>query len=558
MGLFLMGMKMMGDSLTKSTGSQVRQLLIKLTQNRFLAFLTGIFTTMVFQSSTATSVMLVSFVNSRLMKFTNTVAMIFGAAIGATLTIQLIAFRLTDYSLTLVAAGFILYLISRQPKFRSISLSVIGFGILFLGMGLMSESIEPFKNMEGFTGFLSKLEHPLAGLLAGACMTALMQSSSAFIGILIVLSGKGILTLEAAVPMIIGANIGTAITVVIAAIGGSKESKQVALAHTLFKVIGALIIVWFIPAFVHFIVKISPHSGLLPGVPVAADLPRQIANAHTVFNTLIAFVFLPFTAMFARFVQRLLPAGAEKHPSLATWYIDDNLLRTPDLALRMARQEVLRMMEIAQRMAEDIISPFMDKKSEALVKIRIREEEINYLRDAINGYLLKIVRHDLTSSQVQEAYQMMFAIDEFEQIGDVIAGSMAEKAEKWCNRDYHFSREGKVEILDFHLKTLKILYRVYATFEASDQKGIRKEARKSKMKYSQFRKIYFDLERQHYERLRLEVEESVDSSRTHLEIIGALKNIGSHATNIARIMLKEKPNGSESSNRSQLEGSSQG
>lgn len=540
LGLFLMGIRMMSDSLTKSTGNQIRDLLAKLTHNKYVSFLIGIIITMIFQSSSATTVMLVSFVNSRLMKFSNTVGIIFGAAVGATVTIQLIAFRLTDYALTAVALGFILYVASRQQKSRSISLSIIGFGILFLGMNLMSQSIEPFKTAEGFTNILLKLEHPVMGIVVGALLTALIQSSSAFIGILIILGGQGLISLTASVPLLIGANIGTAITALIAAAGGSRESKQVALAHTLFKTIGALIIVWFIPIFVRLIANLSP------------DVPRQIANAHTVFNTIIALLFLPFTNLYARFISKLLPLREEKHATPSAWYIDEGLLHTPSLALSVARQEVLRMMGIAQRMTEDILIPFMERKMSVLDKIKEREKEINFLRDAINGYLVKVVRQDVTSKQVEEAYQMMYAVDEFEQIGDVLSISLFDKAENWCNGSLNFSAQGREELQEFHLKTMKILYMVYSTFSEAEHMGAVKEARRSKEKYNQYRKQFFDLEKQHYERLKLDVEDSAESSRTHMEIIGSLRVIGSHAINIARIILKEHKNGSESANRSQL------
>jgi phosphate:Na+ symporter len=544
LGLFLMGMKMMSDSLTKSTGNQIRDLLSRLTQNRFVAFLIGIFTTMIFQSSSATTVMLVSFVNSRLMKFAGTVGIILGAAVGATVTIQLIAFRLADYALSVIAFGFLLYLISGKQKVRSISLSVIGFGILFLGMNLMSQSIEPLRNAGWFSLILTELENPWAGILTGAVLTALIQSSSAFIGILIVLAGQGMLTLDASVPLLIGANIGTAITAIIAAISGSRESKQVALAHTLFKVTGALIIVWFIPPFIRLVTEISP----------AGSIPRQIANAHTVFNVIIALAFLPFTGSFARLINLIMPLRDERHHVLQTWYIDDGLMHTPALALRVARQEVLRMMETAQRMTEDIIIPFMERKDKVVAKIREREKELNYLRDAINSYLVRIIRQDVTAAQVEEAYQMMYAVDEFEQIGDILAVTLCDKAESWCQSSTNFSEQGKEEILDFHLRTLKILYHTYRTFSEADMKGALKGAKKSKEKYSHYRNLFFELEKQHYERLKMEIGESIETSRTHMEIIASLKVIGSHATNIARIILKEEKNGGESADRRKLEG----
>jgi len=550
LGLFLMGIKMMSDSLTKSTGNQIRDLLARITHNNFVAFLIGIITTMVFQSSSATTVMLVSFVNSRLMKFRNTVGIIFGAAIGATVTIQLIAFRLTDYSLTIIAVGFLMYIISKQQNLKSISITILGFGILFLGMNLMSESMEPLKNSDRFTSILLNLEQPALGILTGALLTALIQSSSAFIGILNVLAGQGLISLSAAVPLIIGANIGTAITAVIASAGGSRESKQVALAHTLFKTAGALIIVWFIPFFIELIGQITPDG--------KGAIPRQIANAHTVFNVIIALIFLPFTQGYARLINKLLPLREDKHKAPSTWYINEGLLHSPALALSVARQEVLRMMEIAQRMTEEIILPFMERRNSILEKIGEREKELNFLRDAIHQYLVKIIRQDVTSSQVNEAYQMMYAVDEFEQIGDIISINLKDKAQKWCDSNFNFSPEGKQELLDFHQKTMVILYQAYSTFSEVNPSEAFMGAKKSKASYTQFRKEFFELEKQHYNRLKLDIEDSAESSRTHMEIMGSLKVIGSHATNIARIILKERNNGSKSANRSQLEGSSEG
>jgi phosphate:Na+ symporter len=550
LGLFLMGIKMMGDSLTKTTGDSVRNLLSKLTTNNFKAFLTGIFTTIIFQSSSATTVMLVTFVNSRLIKFINTVAIIFGAAIGATITIQLIAFRLTDYALTIVAAGFLLYLLSKKQHLRGISITIIGFGILFLGMNIMSESMEPFKTSEKLVSILVTLENPVTGLLAGALLTALIQSSSAFIGILIVLSGQGLISLSAAVPLIIGANIGTAITAIIASAGCSRESKQVALAHTLFKVIGALIIVWFIPYFVEIVQQFTANGN--------DSISRQIANAHTLFNTIIAFLFLPFSKPYARLINKILPLKEDKHVALSTWYISDGLLHTPSLALSVARQEVLRMMEITQRMTEDILIPFMERRKDLLDKIREKEKEVNFLRDAINNYLVKIIRQDVTSAQVQETYQMMYAIDEFEQIGDILSVNLLNKAERWCDSKMNFSEEGQKEIRDFHAKTMSILYQAYTTFSEGNKPKAISGAKKSKASYNQFRTAFFELEKQHYNRLKMDVEESVESSRTHMEIIGSLKVIGSHATNIARIILKEHKNGAESPHRAELERSTEG
>jgi len=377
-------------------------------------------------------------------------------------------------------------------------------------------------------------------------------------GVLIILGGQGLITLNAAVPMLIGSNMGTAVTALIASAGGSREAKQVALAHTLYKVIGSLIIIWFIPPFVKLVVDVSPVAKGLGSEALYAAIPRQIANAHTLFNVAIALLFLPFTDPFAKWVCRLLPLREEKHEAPSTWYLDEGLINSPALALSVARQEVLRMMEVTQRMTEEIMIPFLERKSEILDKIRGQEKEVNFLRDAINSYLVRISRQDVTPGQVQEAYQMMYAIDEFEQIGDIVSVTLVDKAEKWCKNNYNFSQQGRQELQEFHQKTLNLLYQTYTTFREGNRKWAIKGAKKSKDQYNQYRKQFFELEKQHYDRLKMEVEDSIESSRTHMEIIGSLKIIGSHATNIARIMLKEEKNGSESANRSQLERSTEG
>ena len=527
MGLFLMGIRMMSDSLTRSTGNQMRNLLARLTRNRFVSFFSGILVTMVFQSSSATTVMLESLVNSRLLRMASTIGVILGAAIGATVTVQIIAFRITDLALPVMAAGFVAWLAFRNPRARNGSLALIGFGLLLFGMQLMSQSVEPVKSQPALLQMMGQLERPWAGLLAGILLTALMQSTTAFMGILIILGGQGLLGLEAAVPMLVGANLGTAVTAIIAAAGTSRESRQVALAHTLFKAGGALLIIWWIPSFARLVEALSIAEG-------QQAIPRQIANAHTVFNILAALAFLPLTGVLARLVKRLLPDKELPQPALATWYLDDGLLHSPSLALRLAQQEVQRMMETARRMTDAVMEAFLKKEVSVLHLVEEGEAELDYLRDAIRAYLVNIVRN-ATGRQVEEAFQMMYALDEYEQIGDLVSGHLTEKAREWCTSAVQFSDLGKADLQAFRTRTLDLLDQSRQTFGA----GNLRQAHRSKEAYNRFRRAFFELERQHYERLKQDVENSAESSSIHLEIIGTLKSIGSHATNIARVMLDE-------------------
>ncbi|MBN1414132.1 MAG: Na/Pi symporter [Bacteroidales bacterium] len=537
LAFFLFGIKMLSDGLQKSAGEQLYNVIERLTNNRFKSFLVGILITVMVQSSSATTVMLVSFVNSRLMQFTQTVGIILGAAVGGTITAQIIAFRIADYALLIIGLGFLPYMLLKNPKYRDISFAIMGFGMIFFGMHVMSQAMEPMQSMKEFIALLLILENPFLGILAGVLLTAIIQSSCAFVGILIILASQHLLTLTAAIPLIIGASLGTSITAIIASLGLSRESKQVALTHTLFKTTGAIIMVWFIPQLVDLVEIISPHTaaGSASHSFSPATMARQIANAYTVYNFVIALLFLPFTRQFANLVTRLLPVREEKVIMLKTWYLDANLLRTPTMALAVARQEILRMIQSTHRMTEDIIIPFIEKKSDKITSIKEREIEINFLRDKINAYLIQISRQDIESRLIEEVFAMMYTVNEFEQIGDIVSSGLCEKALWWINAGFSFSPKGKEEIQNFHFKTLKLLYYAYGVFRETN----RDKAKKMKSKYQDFRNMYIDFEKQHYQRLKEEVEESLDSSKTHLEVITSFKNIGSHATNIARIMLKK-------------------
>jgi phosphate:Na+ symporter len=537
LALFLLGLNMLSDGLQKSAGEKMRSMFERLTDNRLKAFLAGIVMTVMVQSSSATTVMLVSFVNSRLMRFSQTIGIILGASVGATITAQIIAFRLSDYALLIIGVSFLFYIALKRQKYRDISYAVMGFGIVFFGMYIMAQAIEPLQSMKGLVSLFTTLEEPVPGILVGILLAAVLQSSSAFVGILIIMGSQHLVTLSAAVPLLIGASLGTCVTAVIASLGSSRESKQVALAHTLFKATGALIMVWFIPQLVSLVEGISTGGayGETSRSFSSAVMARQIANAYTIYNLIIALLFMPFTRAFGRLVTRLLPAREEKAEALKTWYLDTNLLTTPHLALAVARQEILRMIQVTHRMAEEIIIPFIEKKPEIIDKVVQREEEINFLRDEINAYLVKISRKEISAGLVEEAYFMMYTVNEFEQIGDIISTSLGEKARWWCRSDFTFSAAGKEEIRHFHLQTLKLLYYAFGMFREFN----RTKAIKMKSKYEEFRDLYIDFEKQHYQRLKQEVEESIDSSKTHLEIITSFKNIGSHATNIARVMLKK-------------------
>lgn len=536
LGLFLLGMTMMSDGLQNAAGDKMRTVLSQITNNRFFAVGIGTFVTMIVQSSSATTVMLVSFVHSKLMKFRQTIGVILGAGIGTTITVQLIAFKITDYSLLFIGLGFMLNFLFSSTKIKSVGKSILGFGILFYGMQIMSESMYPLRSFSPFIESIIKLENPLIGILAGTIFTALIQSSAAFIGIMIILATQGLLSLEASIPLMFGANIGTAITAILASIKTDREAKQVALAHSLIKIIGVLLFLFWIPQFADLVRAISPKAAWLDGDfnSLGATVPRQIANAHTIFNIVLTCLILPFTNLFGRFIEKLLPLKFVEGIVLKTIYLDYGMVKNSSLALSLAKKETLRMGRLVQNMTGDIIIPYLVKKTEVIDEIKKMEEEVNFLRDQINDYILKITRENLNEERVKESFQLLYTVKEFEQIADLVSTNMINRAISWCSMNYEFSPEGKSEIVDYHTRTQKQISRALDVFESVNLE----KAKAMKDKYKQYRNLEIEFEKQHFERLRDEVSNTISSSKTHVELMTFLRAINGHATNIARILLK--------------------
>lgn len=537
LGLFLLGMITLSEGMRSAAGDRMRSILSSVTHNRFTSVGIGTLVTTIIQSSSATTIMLVSFVQSGLMKYRQTLGVILGAGIGTTITAQIIAFKLTDYALLLVAVGFVLNYFFKNDQVKYLGRVILGFGVLFYGMHVMSESMSPLKDYSPFIQTMLHLENPLIGILVGAVFTALIQSSSAFIGIMITLSIQGLLTLDASIPLILGANIGTSATALLATVKTGREARKVAISHTVFKIFGALLFVWWLPGLAEFVRGFSPVSVIDQGVLVDKQTSaRQIANVHMIYNVALTLILLPFLDLFARFIDRLYPKGeTQELPELKTYYLDKNVLKSSgSLALNLSKQEVLRVGAIVEDMLTHIIEPFLTKKRDNLEYIQNREREVNFLRDQIKDYLLKISRKDIEEPRLNEVFQLIYTIKELEQIADLISANLSEKAKGWCNSNLEFSEEGKSELLDYYNRALKQLHRAREVLDAVNLE----KAREMKKKYKKYRNMAIDLEKHHFERLKEEVNKSVSSSKTHLELIGTLKIINERATNIARILLK--------------------
>lgn len=539
LGLFLLGMEMMSEGMKKSAGDKMRTILGSLTSNRLIALGLGTFVTMIIQSSSATSVMLVGFVNSKLMKFRRTIGIILGANIGTTITAQLIAFKLTDYSLLMIAIGFGFMYFSKKQAYKFLGEAILGFGILFFGMHIMSEAMYPMRTFTPFIDLLQVLENPLLGILVGMIFTALLQSSSAFIGITIVLATQGLISLEAAIPLLLGSNIGTAITAFLASIKASKEAKKVAMANAFINLFGMLLLVLWIPAFANIIVEISPKSSLPVDDPqaMAETIPRQIANAHTIFNVMMAVIILPFTNLLAKLIDKILPEKElPEEEKMKTMYLDENLVSTPSLGMNLAKQEALRIGTITQDMLSDAILPFLTKQPHVLDDLSQKEKQVDFLAEEVNAYLMRISRQGVSSERTDEAFQIMYTVKELEEIADIIGNLLVSRAGTWIAGEVDFSKQGKKELIEYHVLTQKQLARAMDVFRDVNLE----KAKRMKAKHKKYRSIASDLEKQHYERMR-DTEKKLESSGdSHMELMTRLRTITHHSTNIARIMLDWK------------------
>ncbi|KPJ75388.1 MAG: hypothetical protein AMJ54_15170 [Deltaproteobacteria bacterium SG8_13] len=555
LAFFLYGMEKLSEGMKKAVGSKMRAILSALTNNRVIGLSVGAFVTMVIQSSSATTVMLVSFVQAGLMRFAQSLGVILGADIGTTVTAQLIAFKLTDYALLMIAVGFATRLFGKQNKTKNIGEILLGFGILFFGMKLMSDAMRPLRTYPEFVTLMNGLENPLLALLIGTLFTGLIQSSAAFIGIIIVLAQQGLITLEAGIPLVFGANIGTCITAGLASIGTSREAKRVALAHVLFKVGGVILFIFWIPAFADMIRGIAERLG--------SDAARQIANAHTIFNVSLGLVFLPFTSLFARLLLKILPEKKPREGVPPTeWHLDDSMIATPEFAIDLARTEIARMSKILGRMLRAIIIPFISDakwinrdarhKDEAALLVKeiptrdeiypeltllegldMREEKIDFLDEKIGEFLIQVARQELSDEQASEVYGMISIANDMESIGDIIHRSMLPLIDKKRALRSDFSEEGKEELMIYHVKVCKQISRLREAFLERNLATARRIMTKER-KYLDLESMY---RLRHLDRLHQQRKESVETHEIHTHLMDYLKQINVYTANIAKTFL---------------------
>ncbi|MCI5996969.1 MAG: Na/Pi cotransporter family protein [Peptoniphilaceae bacterium] len=407
LGLFLYGMNLMGSGLQKSCGEKLKGIIAVITKNKIYAVLVGVFVTMIIQSSSATTVMVIGFVNAGFMTLTQAVGIIIGANLGTTITAQIIAFDISKYAPIVIAIGVFMWLRAKNDKKKDVSEILIGFGILFLGMSIMSSGLSPLAKEEWFKNILIKLNNPFVGVIAGLVLTTILQSSSASIGLLEALGMQGLININQAFGILFGDNIGTTTTALISSIGANKNAKRAAFIHFLFNFIGTIIFMLMLRKPVQILVEhISP-----------GNVQRQIANAHTLFNLINVIIQLPFSNLLVKIAEKFIK-GTDESESNYSVNLDKRILETPSIAILQAQKEVVRMGEIVFESLEKTIKCFESRDTKQIEFVLEREKMINGLEKEILDYLVLLSDKNLSDEEKHKVFVMMYSINDYERIGD--------------------------------------------------------------------------------------------------------------------------------------------
>jgi len=479
LGLFLFGMKIMSEGLQKVAGDRMRKILGALTNNRIIGTLVGLGVTTIIQSSSATTVMVVGFVNAGLMSLMQAIGVVLGANIGTTVTAQLIAFKITKFALPAIGIGTALKLFSRSKKWMYIGEVILGFGILFFGMQVMKDAFGPIKGSEELRNLLLAIgDNHLLGVLIGTVMTIIVQSSTASIGITLALASSGLLSFEASVAIILGENIGTTITANLAAIGTNLAAKRTALAHFLFNFIGVAYMLVLFPVFLKVITAITPGepdfiiqtqqqaASLAGAIGDKPFIARHIANTHTLFNIINTIIFLPLVGVLAK-LTTLLIRGKEEEMEFHLKYIDNRVLNTPPIALGQARAETKRMAQLALEMVDETVLFLMDSDEKRIKPLEKKEEMVDILQKEITDFLVALSQKSITPETSTDIASMMHMVNDLERVGDHCQNlwqlGLRKKSQKVI-----FSETALVEIRELADKTREFLAFVISALERRD------------------------------------------------------------------------------------------
>lgn len=523
LGLFLFGIRTMGDGLENAAGTKLKRLLEVLTGNRFLAVLVGFVVTAIIQSSTATTVMVVGFVNAGMMSLAQAVGVIMGANIGTTVTSLLIALNFSDVAAAAVLVGIVLMMASKKTVVKNLGAIFTGFGLLFLGINMMSTAMAPLRDSEGFMNFIIAVSEsplrPLFGILLGIIMTAVLQSSSASVGVLQTLAMQGLVPLKFSVFVLYGQNIGTCLTTLITTVGAKKNSKRAAVIHLLFNVIGTVIFI--------FLSIFTPYVSWIEAL--TDDPMAQIALSHIVFNIVSTVVMFPFAKLLVKLSCLIVPGSDDGESELHCKFIDDRLLNTPPFAVMQVGNEVARMAKLARDNFETGAYALINRSEKDLDKVAQREEVINYLNHSITAYLVKLNALDISDSDADYIARVFHVINDIERVGDH-ALNLAEAAQHNVGDGLKFSSPAEDELNELCSTVLELLDGAIAAFD--NQKLDGGEAKRLSALEDRIDDLTLDCQDAHIFRLNRK-ECNTEAGMLYLNTVTDFERVGDHAINIA-------------------------
>ncbi|MCU7837485.1 MAG: Na/Pi cotransporter family protein [gamma proteobacterium symbiont of Taylorina sp.] len=530
LALFLAGLDMLSDGLKKAAGETLKILLSKLTTNRFMGAVTGAIVTGILNSSSVTTVLVVSFITAGVMSLSQSVGVIMGANIGSTVTAQLLAFNLSAYALLPIAIGFFMTFIAKREKIKYYGMMIMGLGLVFFGMGMMSDAMGPLRSYEPFIEFLKSMENPIIGVFAGALFTGLVQSSAATVGIAIAMASEGLLSLPAGIALAMGANIGTCVTAMMAALGKPVEAVRAAVVHVLFNVMGVLLWIMFIPQLAEFAVELSPAA------TDGSEVPRQIANANTLFNVINTVIFISFTGWFAKAAIRIAPTPAKKKGVIIEpKFIIEDAIDTPSIAIEQVRMELGHMGGLVNTMFHSIQPAVMDKDRKQIDKIISMDNKVNILEESILQYLHQLKKEDLTDQESDDLHAVMTATINLEELADVIKNEIAELAIHYIENGRPNSEVTRELFNNYYQEVCHSVSDAVKAISENDQQFAEKVInRKADLKTYQEK-----IMTRKSDNLGKDEDNYLQRVRMEMSLMEKIYRVYTHAKNVAKVVLPE-------------------
>ena len=537
LALFLFGMEQLTGGLKAAAGEQMKFILAKLSSNRVTGAVTGALVTAVIQSSSVTTVLVVGFVSAGLMTSMQSIGIIFGANVGTTITAQIVAFNVTEAALPMLTVGFLLTVATKQGKGRYYGGMLMGLGLIFFGMSIMGDAMAPLRSHAPFLDLMQAMENPLLGILVAAVFTALVQSSSATISLAVVLATQGFVTLEAGIPIVFGAKIGTCITALLAAIGKPREALRAALVHVAYNVLGALVWLPFIAVLTAVAVTVSPtYAELEASQRLAAEVPRQLANAATIWAAANVALFLPFAGWFGRLVEWLVPERAAPETRIVRpRYLDDELIGVPSLALERVKLELGHMAEWVTRMLGEL-KPAMQRRDPAGFNDIVKNNDrVTILRDHILAYAQRVGRGVLTEEEASQHTRLLRVATDIESLGSVIARELVPVGQAFLEHGIQAS-ETTGEMLDQAYRM------VCDAVDAAIRAVVEQDQRAAQgvlVQRNEFWRLSEQVLRRQAERLALDDPDRLLKHRLQTDILDKLRRLYMLAEHIATAVLPE-------------------